>query len=150
MAEDEYYTYDKKGSVIDETLKTNDNNVISDNVHTETIPHNLVIDGDLDVDFQDGNDFHTFSVISDNNQIKINDTKILIDPNDVQIMNGNLTIDETKVVNNKPVEINQATQTNIDGLTFIFSGNNWKIYLDVNNDLVFSYNDIIVQKLSHD
>ena len=149
-AEDEYYEYETDQLVGTIALKINENTEVNTNTHTEVIPHNVVIDGDLCVDFQDGQGHHTFCVDSNTDTVKIDDTKIIIDPTDVRLMNGNFIVTETKIINNKPIDLNQATATNNDGLKFIFSGNNWKIYIDTNNDLVFAYNNIIVNKISHD
>ena len=147
MAEDLYYTYDDD---LNQTLNENDNTEEQTETHTEIIPHNLEIDGDLLVDFQDGAGVHTLAVTSDGDKLEINGTKLVIDTTTVSINNSDLVVNDSAVTVNTLLEIVQQTATNADGIKIIFSGNNWKIFLDTNNDLVFSYNDIIVQKLSHD
>jgi hypothetical protein len=142
-----YYYYD---SNLVQQIGIDENDATNNNLHTETIPHNLEVNGDLLVHLQDGPDHHTLAVTADDDTLKINDTKLEINNTDVKLHDSALVVNDDKIQNNKIIEIAQATQTNSDGMYFIYDNHKWQIYIDEFNDLVFTYDDIVIQKLSHD
>ena len=128
----------------------NENDVVNESSHTVTIPNDVVINGDLNVDFQDGNGHHTLSVTADDDHLRINGDKLVINNDDVGIHDSNLVVEDTRIIHNKTTEIIQETTTDSDGIHFIYNMNKWQIYINEDDDLVFSYNDTLVFKLSHD
>lgn len=125
-----YYKYLDQYSqekLVDNTVNTTAN-------YTQVIPYNVVIQGSLKVD----------------DQTTHHNLDISASTADTTVLHDHLTITDSNIQHDRPIIVNQQGTSFTDGINIVSGANTWRIYVDSNDDLVFTYNDIVVNKISHD